>query len=66
MSDRVTMQDVHACGMCSLRTRRFCITHGIDFKRLAHEGLPIEEVEEIAERVNDALLNKVLEKARGR
>lgn len=58
----ITYLDIKAAGYCiHLGARRWCAAHGIDFRRLMLEGIPVEDVAHI----NDAMLARILEVKRG-
>lgn len=58
MSDeRVTAEDIRAAGYCiHIGARRWCAHHGVDFRRLMTEGIPVDEIAGI----DDALVQNVL------
>ena len=60
---RITADDIRAAGYC-LHTgaRRWCAQHGVDFRRLMREGIPVAELAHI----DDAMLRRILEVKRGR
>jgi hypothetical protein len=57
----IRWQDVRAAGFClNQGARRWCVRHGVDFRRLMREGIPAAELAHI----DDALLRKVIEAAK--
>lgn len=63
MSDVVTWQDVRAAGFCLHQgAREWCRLHGLSFRELMTTGIPVSRVEHI----DDDLVRRVLEVARGR
>lgn len=59
---KLRLEDGLSIGFCVRGQRRFCQQHGLDFWRLAREGLIVEELEHI----DDSALQQCLEVARKR
>lgn len=57
----ITMSHVREAGFCAPGLRDFCQRNNIDMRRLAREGIPLSEVENIS----DANLQRVIERAKG-
>jgi hypothetical protein len=54
----ITAADVRAAGYClHIGARRWCSRHGVDFRRLMREGIPVAELGHI----NDVMLSRILE-----
>jgi hypothetical protein len=62
MTERVTINDCRAAGYCVIGVRRHCATLGLDFRLLARDGLPLEEVEHI----EDAAAQRIVAQAKRR
>ena len=54
---RVTMDTVRKSGHCFAGVRETCKIHGIDVRRLAREGIPISEVEDIDDAYVQQMVN---------
>jgi hypothetical protein len=64
----VTIEHIRAAraahgGYCSNGMRRWCVQHGVDFRRLLQEGYPVEEIEALAP--GDAFAQQVLSFVKG-
>lgn len=59
---KLRLEDGAKIGLCVKGQRRFCEQHGIDFRRLAREGIPFEELSHI----EDGNLKAALEAAEKR
>lgn len=46
MSDLITLRDVRTAVGCTKGIRRWCRENGVDFRRLAKQGIPVAEVED--------------------
>ena len=59
----ITAADIKSAGYClHIGARRWCAAHGIDFRRLMREGIPVADVAHI----DDAMLALILEIKRGK
>ena len=48
MSRKLTIQDCRDAGFCiNPGVKAACKTHGVDFRQLVREGVPLEQVENI-------------------
>ena len=63
MSDVITWQDVRDAGFClNHGARQWCAQHGVSFRDLMRDGIPVADVDHI----DDELVRKVIEVTRGR
>jgi hypothetical protein len=59
---RITVSDMRALQYCAHGSRLFARRHGLDWSRFVRDGIPVEEVE----RIDDAMMRRVIEVARQR
>lgn len=63
MSDVVvTMEHARKAGMCARGVRSFFRRRGLDFRKFMQDGMPASELE----KLNDAMVDQVVEVARGK
>lgn len=58
----ITVNHIRGAGYCVVGLKQFCHANNIDFKRLVREGIPEEELL----KMNDEMVNDVVERAHGR
>lgn len=63
MSEMITWRDVRDAGFClNHGARRWCAQHGVSFRDLMREGVPVADVAHI----DDEFVRRVIEVANGR
>jgi len=64
MTDELRIHVSHGreLGICVSGQRRFCKAHGLDFKKLLREGIPVSEVE----KIDDSFCARVIAHARSK
>lgn len=60
----VTTEDGLKIGFCLKGQRRFCRAHGIDFRELATQGIPVERLTEIKDGKMTAMIARAEQRER--